>query len=149
MTSVRRKLLLVLGLSLTLALVPASLQAQAAPSGKVHHILFALTSGDEADWHLTMGNIRNLLSGLAPDEVEIEVVAYGPGLTSVVKPSAANDEIQALMAKHVVFVACENSMRARKVTKADLIDNMGTVPSGVVEVVKKQEAGWTYVKAGR
>jgi intracellular sulfur oxidation DsrE/DsrF family protein len=40
-------------------------------------------------------------------------------------------------------------MRARKVTKADLLDNMGTVPSGVVEVVKKQEAGWTYVKAGR
>jgi hypothetical protein len=89
MTSIRRKLLFTLGLSLVLAFVPVFSQAQTAPAGKVHHILFALTSGDEADWHLTMGNIRNLLSGLAPDEVEIEVVAYGPGLTSVIKPSEA------------------------------------------------------------
>jgi intracellular sulfur oxidation DsrE/DsrF family protein len=148
MTSTRRKLLLTLGLSFTLAFATSASYTQSAP-GKVHHILFALTSGDEADWHLTTGNIRNLLSGLAPDEVEVEVVAFGPGIASVIKPSAADAEIQALMAKHVVFVACENSMRARKVTKADLIDGMGTVPSGIVEVVKKQEAGWTYVKAGR
>jgi hypothetical protein len=39
-------------------------------------------------------------------------------------------------------------MRMRKVTKADLLDGVGTVPAGVVEIVKKQEAGWIYVKAG-
>ncbi len=31
---------------------------------KTHHIVFALTSGDEADWNLTLGNMRNLLKSL-------------------------------------------------------------------------------------
>ncbi len=32
---------------------------------KSHHVLFALTSSDEIDWKLTIGNIRNLLAGMA------------------------------------------------------------------------------------
>ncbi len=144
----RFKTLLTVGLGFVLGLAATTAHAQAAPA-KTHHVLFALSSGDEADWHMTMANIGNLLKGLAPDEVEIEVVAFGPGVTAVVKASAADAEIQALIAKHVVFVACENAMRLRKVTKADLLEGVGTVPAGIVEIVKKQEAGWIYVKAGR
>ncbi len=135
----------ILVFSLLLCLGCAFAEAQ----NKVHHVLFAVTSGDEADWRLMMGNIRNLLTGMAPDSVEVEVVAYGPGLALVRKPSSADADIQALEAKHVRFVACENSMRMQHVTAADLLEGVGTVPSGVVEVVKKQEQGWTYIKAGR
>lgn len=148
MTSIRFKTLLTLCLGFVLGFAVRTSHAQAVPV-KTHHVLFALSSGDEADWHMTMANITNLLKGLAPDEVEVEVVAFGPGVVSVVKPSAVDAEIQALIAKHVVFVACENAMRMRKVTKADLLEGVGTVPAGIVEIVKKQEAGWTYVKAGR
>ncbi len=116
---------------------------------KEHHIVFAVTSGDEADWHLALGNIRNLLKGFPGETVDVEVIAFGPGLSMVRKPSTVDADIQALEADHVVFVACENSMRARGVTKADLVDGLGTVPSGIVELVKKQEAGWVYVKGGR
>ncbi len=140
-----RQKLQILAFSLLLCLGCAFGKAQ----GKVHHVLFAVTSSDEADWRLTMGNIRNLLTGLAPDSVEVEVVAYGPGLALVRKSSSAEADIQALEAKHVRFVACENSMRMQHVTTADLLEGVGTVPSGIVEVVKKQEQGWTYIKAGR
>jgi intracellular sulfur oxidation DsrE/DsrF family protein len=40
-------------------------------------------------------------------------------------------------------------MRAQHVTVADLLEGVGTVPAGIVEVVTKQEQGWTYIKAGR
>ena len=113
-----------------------------------HRIVVAITSGDEADWHLTTGNLRHLIETF-PD-AEIEVVAYGPGLSMVLKTtSTVAQEIQDLAAKHVRFVGCENSMRARHVTAADLLAGIGTVPSGIVEVVTKQEQGWTYTKAGR
>jgi intracellular sulfur oxidation DsrE/DsrF family protein len=139
----RRSVLAVLAVVCMLFSMSASAQA------KVHRVVFAVTSPEEADWHLTMGNIRNLISGLAPDTVEVEVVSYGPGLHMVRKPSVVDEDIQALIAKHVKFVACENAMRAQKVTKDDLLTGVGTVPAGIVEVVTKQEQGWTYIKAGR
>ncbi len=121
--------------------------AQDKTSDKPHRILFAVTSADEADWNLTFGNIGNLLKAI-PD-AEIEVVAYGPGVTMVVKPSSADAAIQRLLTQHVRFVACQNAMRARHVTEADLVTGVGTVPAGIVEVVTKQEQGWVYIHAGR
>ncbi len=112
-----------------------------------HRVVFALTSPEEADWNLTMGNIRNLLK-LLPD-AEVEVVSYGPGIMMVAKTSAVAADITALEAQHVKFVACQNAMRARKLTVADLIDGVTPVPAGIVEVVTKEEEGWTYIKAGR
>jgi intracellular sulfur oxidation DsrE/DsrF family protein len=112
-----------------------------------HRVLFALTSPEEADWNLTMGNIRNLLK-LLPD-AEVEVVSYGPGIMMVAKTSSVASDITALQGQHVKFVACQNAMRARKLTVADLVDGVTPVPAGIVEVVTKEEEGWTYIKAGR
>ncbi len=58
-----------------------SMQAQT----KAHRVLFAMTSPEEADWQLTLNNIRNLISGTVPEPVEIEVVAYGPGIAFLKK----------------------------------------------------------------
>lgn len=116
---------------------------------KSHHVLFVLTSSDDADWKLTIGNIRNLIVGLPGPDTEVEVVAYGPGLGFLRRASSTETDLQALMAQHVRFVACENSMRQQHITIQDLISGVGTVPSGVVEVVTRQEQGWSYLKAGR
>jgi intracellular sulfur oxidation DsrE/DsrF family protein len=139
---------------LTVAMPGASATAGAGhafaqtPAPAPHHrVLFALTSPEEADWNLTLGNIRNLLK-VMPD-AEIEVVAYGPGIMMIAKTTPVAAEIQKLQEQHVKFVACENAMRARKFTLADLVDGVTSVPAGIAEVVTKQEQGWTYIKAGR
>jgi intracellular sulfur oxidation DsrE/DsrF family protein len=38
-------------------------------------------------------------------------------------------------------------MRKHNITKADLLPVAVTVPSGVAELVLKQEQGWSYLKA--
>jgi intracellular sulfur oxidation DsrE/DsrF family protein len=48
----------------------------------------------------------------------------------------------------VVLAACQNSMRLRKVTTEDLFPFSSQVDSGVAELIRKQEAGWTYVRVG-
>ena len=118
--------------------------------GKTHRVVFAVTSGDEADWQMTLGNIRNLISGLKPDETEVEVVAYSKGLNLVKLGSSLATEIAALQeTSHVRFVACQNSMRMQHVELKDLLPKVEPVPSGIIEVVTKQEQGWAYIKGGR
>jgi len=63
--------------------------------------------------------------------------------------SSVAADIKALQARHVQFMACENSMRGRHLTVADLLPDVHPVPAGIVEVVTKQEQGWVYIKGGR
>ncbi len=116
---------------------------------KAHRVLFTMTSSEEADWQLTVNNIRNLISGMAPETVEIEVVAYGSGIAFLKKDGAEAAEIQKLESLHVHFVACGNAMRKQHLEVSDLVAGSEVVPAGIVEVVRKQEQGWTYIKAGR
>jgi intracellular sulfur oxidation DsrE/DsrF family protein len=129
--------------TLALAQTPAS-----APV-KTHRVVFAVTSGDEADWNLTLGNIRNLIAGLKPDPYEIEVVAFGPGISVIKADSTAAKDIAALQTEGVKFMACQNAMRMRHLELKDLVPAAIPVPAGIVEVVTKQEQGWIYIKGGR
>ncbi len=121
------------------------LQAQA----KAHFVLFALTSSDEVDWRLTLNNVRNLVSGMAPEPIDVEGVVYGQGITFLKKDGPDAGEIQELESSHLHFFACGNAMRKEHLEAADLVPGTEVVPSGIVEVVRKQEQGWIYIKAGR
>ena len=134
-------------LALILGVILSGLPMQAQT--KVHRVLFAITSPDQADWQLTLNNVRNLISGLAPEAVEIEIVAYGPGIAFLKKEGADAAEIQRLEAQHVHFVACGNAMKKQHLEASDMVAGSEVVPAGIVEVVRKQEQGWTYIKAGR
>jgi intracellular sulfur oxidation DsrE/DsrF family protein len=43
-------------------------------------------------------------------------------------------------------VACENTMRAQKLVYADMLPKIGYVPAGVVELMKKQQEGYAYIR---
>lgn len=47
----------------------------------------------------------------------------------------------------VVFAACENTMQKMNVTKEQLLPFVVTVDSGVAQVVRRQEQGWSYIKS--
>lgn len=114
-----------------------------------HRVIIALTSPDATDWKLTIGNIHHLLEDFKAEPSQLEIVAYGPGIDFLRKTSSAAQEIAALEKQHVSFVACENSMKHMQITVGDLVLGVTTVPSGIGEVVRKQEQGWAYIKAGR
>jgi intracellular sulfur oxidation DsrE/DsrF family protein len=142
----RRSLLLAVCMMLLVGLVP-SLKAQS--TGKTHKVVFGVTSGDVADWNLTLGNARNLINGVKPDATEVEIVAFGPGINMIKADSAVAEDIKKLQEMGVKFMACQNAMRAHKLELKDLLPDMVPVPAGIVEVVEKQEAGWVYIKGGR
>lgn len=91
-------------------------------------------------------NVANILKE-APD-TEVEVVCHGAGIGLVEKARTDHAEaVEALVKKGVRFVACENTMRQKSVRKEDLLPGVGTVPSGAVEVVRKQQReSYAYFK---
>ena len=139
-----KKTISILFLSVMALLFTNSIHAQ---NIKEHKVVIQLNTADTASWSSTIGNIRNLQK-IWPNNISIEVVAHGKGLDLIVanKTHLAND-VNSLSKEGVVFAACENSMRKHNVTKADLLPVAITVPSGVAELVLKQEQGWAYLKA--
>jgi intracellular sulfur oxidation DsrE/DsrF family protein len=137
--------LLLLFLAFTFGLAASG---QTTPA-KTHHVVFAVTSGDVIDWQMTLGNARNLIAGLKPEPVEVEIVSYSAGIMMIKGDSAVAADIAALQAQGVKFVACQNAMRFHKLELKDLLPGVTPVPAGIVEVVTKQEQGWTYIKGGR
>jgi len=124
----------------------AKKQDKKAPSKK-HQIVIQLTSEDTLVHKSVFRQIKNVLS-LSP-ESQIEVVCHGPGLFLLVKSKTHYlAELEALMAKGIVFAACEFAMKNYKITPDLLVAGAVPVPSGVIEIIEKQEAGWSYLKAG-
>jgi intracellular sulfur oxidation DsrE/DsrF family protein len=91
-------------------------------------------------------NVANILKE-APD-TQVEVVCHGAGIGLLEKARTDHAEaVEALIKKGVRFVACENTMRQKSIKKEDLVPGVGTVPSGAVEVVRKQQKdGYAYFK---
>ena len=115
---------------------------------KEHKIVIQLNTADTSAWSSTIGNIKNIQK-VWSTQLKIEVVVHGKAIDFLVKDKTyfAN-EIAGLTNEGVIFSACENTMRKHKIVKADLLSVANTVPSGVVEVIMKQEQGWSYLKAG-
>ena len=109
-------------------------------------VVFQVSDSDVAKWNLTMNNIRNVQQELGADKVTIEIVAYGPGIGLLKLESPVGQRIAEALDQRVQVVACENTMTAQKLTKADMLPNISYVPAGVVELMQKQQQGYAYIR---
>jgi uncharacterized protein len=100
-------------------------------------------------WDQLFGNVQNIQTAFGPGNIQIEVVTYGKGISLLLKTNSVYEErMKKVIASGVVLAVCQNSMRLRKVTTEDLFPFASQVDSGVAELVRKQEAGWSYIRAG-
>jgi intracellular sulfur oxidation DsrE/DsrF family protein len=112
-----------------------------------HKIVFQLTTGDTTAHKQLIKQFNNILS-VSPS-IKIEVVCHGAGLDMLISDKTiVEDKIKLLSEKGVVFNACEFSIKERKVDRTKIILVAGFVPAGIIEIVSKQEQGWSYIKAG-
>jgi len=121
----------------------AHAQAQAATRNK---IVFQVSDAEPAKWNLTLNNIRNVQTDLGAKNVEIEIVAYGPGLGMLKADSVAGNRVADALAGGVSVVACENTMKNQKITRDDMLPKIGYVEAGVVQLMKRQQQGWAYIR---
>lgn len=130
-----------------LALLGALAQPATAATvdGKAKMVI-QVSDNDPAKWNLALNNAKNIQKDLGKDKVELEIVAYGPGIGMLKAESEVANRIQEAVDSGVQVVACENTMRAQKLSKGDMNSTIGYVNAGVVEIMQKQQQGYTYLR---
>lgn len=133
---------------ITFSAVAPTQAATVNKDGK-HQIVIQVSSGDEATQNLALNNVSNLQEALGIDNVDIEVVAYGPGLSLLTKANKDGNRVESLSVQGVAFSACGNTIKAvtKKTGKEPvLLKGVKVVPGGVVRIMELQEKGYTYVR---
>lgn len=109
-------------------------------------------------------NIQNHINAVGAENLDLKVVLHGNGLALLLEPDSlsklkkfkhanADDgmtaKIDSLKNQGIDFNVCANTVRGRKVdVEHDLynVDGDDIVPSGVAEVARLQQMGYSYVK---
>jgi intracellular sulfur oxidation DsrE/DsrF family protein len=128
---------------LLVGILPAAAQQPASAKAKV---VMQVSDGDAAKWNLALNNAKNLQTDLGASNVDIEIVAYGPGIGMLKADSVVSTRVDEALGAGVKVVACENTMRGQKLTKPDMLAGVGYVSAGVVEIVQRQQQGWAYLR---
>lgn len=118
-------------------------QKMAAAKSKV---VLQVSDGDAGKWNLALNNAKNVQQELGADKVEIEIVAYGPGIGMLKLESPSASRVADAMKANVKVIACENTLRNLKLTRDDMQSAISYVPAGVTEIMTKQSEGWAYVR---
>ena len=122
-----------------------TISAQAG--GPSHRIVFQVASADTLEHKMLMRQLNNALA-TAPD-ASIEVVCHGPGLDMILGDrTIVHKAISALKERGIQFLACENSLKERKIARDLVIAEAGSVPAAIIHIVERQVEGWSYIKAG-
>ena len=117
----------------------------------VYHINY---NGGEADkaYRGAMRNIQNHINAVGQDNIEIKVVLHGNGV-NLLKDAKSNEKVQQdvlnLRSQKVKFEVCNNTLKGRKISyENDLFEvfKEDIVPSGVAELSRLQQMGYTYIK---
>jgi len=109
-------------------------------------VVVQVSDADPAKWNLALNNVRNLQADLGAKNVDIEIVAYGPGIGMLKADSVVGNRIGEALGAGVKIVACENTMRGQKLNQPDMLEGIAYVKAGVVEIMQRQQQGWTYLR---
>lgn len=129
-----------------------------AQGGKPHRIAIQVDQNDPAVMNLALNNAENIIEYYRDkhEDVDVEIVAYGPGLnmlradTSPVKDRIAHmASSDATFPAKLAFSACNNTlqgMEKREGHAITIIPQAKIVPAGVVRLSELEEQGWSYIR---
>ncbi|MEO6976365.1 MAG: DsrE family protein [Gallionella sp.] len=137
----------ILAAAFALSLSLTSFNATASESHAAkERVVIQVSDADSGKWNLALNNAKNVQTALGADKVDVEIVAYGPGIGMLKMDSAVGNRVDEFKKSGISIVACQNTMKNMKLTDADMLPNTSYVPSGVVELIKKQQQGYAYIR---
>jgi len=115
---------------------------------EVHKLVIQMNKNDKALQAEVLSNIVNISKFYGIDNVEIELVAYGPGIYFLSKESSFRKRIESLMFQEVTFTACGDTINTIKRDKGidiKLIEGVTVVHNGIPRMMDLQEQGYSYL----
>jgi len=109
-------------------------------------VVIQVSDDDPKTWNQALNVVRNIQASYGKDKVDVEVVVFGHGIGLLKYDSPLAGRIDDTLASGAQVLACENTMRGRKLAKSDMHTKIGYVPAGVIEIIEKQKAGWSVIR---
>jgi intracellular sulfur oxidation DsrE/DsrF family protein len=140
----------------TIALLSIAFGSTAFAEGKPHRIAIHVDQNDPQVMNMALNNATNVIEYYRAknEDVEIDVVAYGPGLHMLrADTSPVQDRIKHLKEiatpGKIQFSACNNTKQGMEKAEGhaiSIVSDASIVPSGVIRLMELQEQGWSYVR---
>ena len=114
------------------------------------HIVLQLSDGDDAVQSRVLNVAGNLLKHYGgPDLVDLEIVAFGPGISLLLADGDQRERVSSLAANGVRFVACMNTVETIERTsgkRPELNPLAIPVQAGVAHIVERSTQGFVVVR---
>ncbi|NOZ37066.1 MAG: hypothetical protein GXP11_03165 [Gammaproteobacteria bacterium] len=114
-----------------------------------HKVVLQISDPNPFKQKLVLNVANNILKHYGPDLVEVEIVAFGPGLRLLFKNNVSSGRIQGLVDNGVRFSACSNTIKSmtKKLGHAPALNpNAVKVAAGVVRILDLEQDGYTLIK---
>jgi len=139
----------------TAALLSIALAAPGlAADVKTHRVAIQVNQNDPQVMNLALNNATNVIEYYRGknEEVEVDIVTYGPGLHMLRDDSSPVKEritSMSLANSNLAFIACANTQANQSKAEGKpvtLISEAKVMPSGVVRLMELQSQGYAYIR---
>lgn len=139
-----------LWLSLLLAMLLAAPVSAAEKPFAEHKVVLQISDDDPFKQTLVLNVANNIVKAYGIDNVDIQVVAFGPGLRLLFSDNANKSRIQSLVDNaDVKFHACKNTIAnmTRLLGEPPVINSAATTDSGgVTRILALRQKGYELIK---
>ncbi len=112
-------------------------------------VVLQISDDDPAKQTLVLNVATNLIKHYGPDKVDVEIVAFGPGLRLMFADNVNGGRIDGLDKNGVRFAACSNTIKKMTTLLGEepkLNSHAVHVDAGVVRIIDLVAEGYTLVK---
>jgi len=139
-----------LWLSLIIGLMLAAPVAAADKPFAEHRVVLQISDGNPFKQTLVLNVANNLIKGYGVDKVDVQVVAFGPGLRLLFADNVNRGRIQSLVDNaDVKFHACKNTIAnmSKKLGRPVAINPVASTNSGgVAKILELRQKGYELIK---
>ena len=126
----------------------------AADKKRPHRLAVQVDVNDPTVMNLALNNVSNVAQHYSElgQRVEIELVAFGPGLHMLrddTSPVKARIKSMSEVMPNLTFAACGNTrenMTRAEAKDIPIVSQAKVVKAGVVRLMELQERGWSYLR---
>ena len=118
---------------------------------KPRKFIFPLSTANEKEISHLIGTSNRVIKAYGSNNYELVIVCYADGIKAIQKDAVFTDKnitkrMKALLLSDVEILACNNTLKSRKIKKSELIEDVDIVEAGVVEIIERQVDGYVYVR---
>ncbi len=115
-----------------------------------HKVVLQISDSEPAKQTLVLNVANNILKAYGVDKVDVEIVAFGPGLNLLFANNPNAERIDGLAKSGVRFSACQNTLAAMTrelFGKEPVLNPHATkVSAGVVRIIDLTGQGYTLIR---